>query len=85
MVAIDGRRTPAGWEVYVQGGRTATGIMMYEWVQRVEDLGAGEILFTSMDHDGVKTGFAVQGTRHMSRDGQYPDHCQWGSRDYGTF
>ena len=66
VVAIDGRQTPAGWEVYVQGGRTATGIKMYEWVRRVEDLGAGEILFTSMDHDGVKTGFAVQATRQMS-------------------
>ena len=59
VVAIDGRQTPAGWEVYVQGGRTATGIKMYEWVRRIEDLGAG-------DHDGVKTGFAVQATRQMS-------------------
>ena len=66
VIAIDGRQTLNGWYVYVQGGRTPTGIPMYDWVKQAVDLGAGEILFTSMDHDGVKKGFALEATRHIS-------------------
>jgi len=66
VLAVDGRLTESGWEVFVQGGRIATGINMMEWIRQVESLGAGEILFTSMNHDGMKTGFAVEALRFIS-------------------
>jgi cyclase len=66
VVAVDGRLTDTGWEVFVQGGRIPTGIDMMDWIRRAELLGAGEILFTSMNHDGMKTGFAVDALRFIS-------------------
>ena len=62
VVAIDARRRckedPAkGWEVYIHGGRTPTGLDVVEWAKRVEELGAGEILLTSMDCDGTHDGY----------------------------
>jgi len=67
VVAIDAKRRPTGgWEVYIHGGRTPTGIDAVEWAQRVEELGAGEILLTSMDRDGTKVGYDVELTRTIS-------------------
>lgn len=64
VVAIDARRTERGnWEVLVDGGRTPTGLDALEWARRAEDLGAGEILLTSMDRDGTETGFDLELTR----------------------
>ena len=68
VVAIDAKREsePFGeyaageWQLYVQGGRKPVGIELMNWAKRVETLGAGEILFTSMDHDGTNNGFAVE-------------------------
>lgn len=58
VVAIDAkRRAGGGWEVYTHGGRVPTGLDAVEWARRVEDLGAGEILLTSMDADGTKAGY----------------------------
>lgn len=58
VVAIDARATrPGKWEVFSHGGRTATGLDTVAWAQRMEALGAGEILLTSMDRDGTKSGF----------------------------
>ncbi len=72
VCAIDARRNPAfdtdgkeGWEVYVHGGRIPTGIEVLSWVRKVASLGAGELLVTSMDHDGTKNGFAVDLTRRI--------------------
>jgi cyclase len=60
VVAIDAKRAGAGrWEVYTHGGRKPTGLNAVEWAQRVEALGAGEILLTSMDADGTKAGYDV--------------------------
>ncbi len=61
VVAIDGRRRPdgRGWEVYVHGGRKPTGIDVVEWARQAETIGAGEILLTSMDGDGTKTGYDI--------------------------
>ena len=57
-VAIDAKaRGDGGWEVYISGGRIATGLDLVEWAARVEKLGCGEILLTSMDKDGTKSGF----------------------------
>jgi len=67
VVAIDAKRRPTGgWEVYIHGGRTPTGIDAVEWAQRVEELGAGEILLTSMDADGTKDGYDLELTRTIS-------------------
>ena len=66
VVAIDGRRsgrTPSGFEVYVAGGRTPTGIDAIAWAKEVYARGAGEILLTSMDKDGTKSGFDLELTR----------------------
>lgn len=67
--AVDARSNaalPGGWEVYVDGGRTPTGRPVMQWVREVADRGAGEILLTSMDHDGTKNGFALDLTRMVS-------------------
>ena len=58
VVAIDAKQTPSGWQCYLNGGRIATGRYLMEWASEVANRGAGEILFTSMNHDGVKTGYA---------------------------
>lgn len=68
VVAVDARhKQGGGWEVYIHGGRTATGKDVLEWVQEVEQLGAGEILLTSMDRDGTKNGYDLELTRAVSR------------------
>lgn len=58
VVAIDARQTAQGWKCYLNGGRLETDRYLMEWAHEVNDRGAGEILFTSMDHDGVKNGYA---------------------------
>ena len=67
VVAIDAKRRGDGtWEVHTRGGRTPTGIDAVEWAKKVEKLGAGEILLTSMDGDGTKAGFDLELTRAVS-------------------
>jgi cyclase len=65
VVAIDARQRAGGdgWEVFTHGGRTPTGLDAVQWAQRVTELGAGEILLTSMDRDGTKSGFDLALTR----------------------
>ena len=60
VVAIDAKRKGKSWEVYINGGRTPTGLDAVEWARRVESLGAGEILLTSMDRDGTKEGYDIE-------------------------
>jgi cyclase len=67
VAAIDARRVqPGRWEVYTHGGRTPTGIDAVDWARRVTALGAGEILLTSMDRDGVRSGFDLELTRAVA-------------------
>lgn len=66
VCAIDAKAVGDGFEVYLHGGRTPTGIDAVEWAQRAVDLGAGEILLTSMDRDGTKEGFDLALTRAVS-------------------
>ena len=66
VVAIDAKRRDGGWEVYTHGGRRPTGTDAVEWSERVEGLGAGEILLTSMDCDGTKDGYDVALTRAVA-------------------
>jgi len=69
VVAIDAKRrdaSPQSWEVYLHGGRTPTGIDALEWARRAAELGAGEILLTSMDCDGHKDGYDLELTRAVA-------------------
>jgi len=73
VLAIDARRrTPGEWNVYTRGGRDDEGIDAIEWAARGEQLGAGEILLTSMDTDGVQQGFDCELTRAVSRATHIP-------------
>ena len=66
VVAIDARQTETGWKCYLNGGRVETNRYLMEWAHEVNDRGAGEILFTSMDHDGVKNGYANTALAELS-------------------
>jgi len=73
VLAIDAKRVaPGRWTVYVRGGRDDAGLDALEWAVRGEALGAGEILLTSMDTDGVQTGFDCELTRTVSRATHIP-------------
>jgi len=60
VIAIDAKKVSSKWEVYTHGGRTPTGKDVIKWAQEAESLGAGEILLTSMDHDGTKNGYGIE-------------------------
>ncbi|MBO5061719.1 MAG: imidazole glycerol phosphate synthase subunit HisF [Prevotella sp.] len=66
VCAIDAKFDGNEWMCYLNGGRIRTDRRLYEWAREVEDRGAGEILFTSMNHDGVKEGYANDALRHLS-------------------
>lgn len=67
VVAIDAKQvSPDRWEIFTHGGRNATGLEVVEWAKKMAQLGAGEILLTSMDKDGTKSGFDLELTRAVS-------------------
>ena len=66
VVAIDAKQVDDHWEIFTHGGRKPTGINAVEWAVKMADFGAGEILLTSMDRDGVKTGFDLGVTKAIS-------------------
>ena len=66
VVAIDAKQTPQGWKCYLNGGRIEPDKYLFDWAKEANERGAGEILFTSMDHDGVKTGYANEALAHLS-------------------
>ncbi|MCD7745171.1 MAG: imidazole glycerol phosphate synthase subunit HisF [Lachnospiraceae bacterium] len=74
VVAIDARRRPdgSGWNIYKNGGRVDMGIDAVEWAIRVDELGAGEILLTSMDCDGTKAGYDIELTRTIAEHVSVP-------------
>lgn len=74
VVAVDGkkRKDNTGWNVYINGGRTDTGIDLIDWVKEVTELGCGEILLTSMDADGTKKGFDLEMTREVRKNTNVP-------------
>ena len=73
VVAIDARRRAGGgFEVFTHGGREATGLDAIQWARRATELGAGEILLTSMDRDGTRVGFDVELTRAVARAVRVP-------------
>ncbi len=66
IVAIDAKQIDSKWYVHTHGGKRNTGIDLFDWAKEAEDRGAGEILFTSMDHDGTKNGFAIDALSKMN-------------------
>lgn len=72
VLAIDAKQTETGWKVFLNGGRTATDLDAIEWARRGVELGAGEILLTSMNADGTKNGFEIELTRRVSESVNVP-------------
>lgn len=72
VCAIDARNDADGWHCYIKGGRERTPLKLMDWAREVADRGAGEILFTSMDHDGVKQGFANGALAQLSSEVSIP-------------
>lgn len=72
-VAIDAKQTSnKSWEIFIQGGKKATGIDALDWAKKMADYGAGELLVTSMDRDGTKSGFDLDLTRKIAETTQIP-------------
>lgn len=72
VLAVDAKKVNGQWKVHLVGGKVATDIDLFDWVKEAEQLGAGEVLFTSMDHDGTKNGFANDALRRLSELVQIP-------------
>ncbi len=72
VVAIDAKQIDGKWKVHLVGGKVATTLDLFEWAKEVEQRGAGEILFTSMDHDGTKDGFANEALARLSAELNIP-------------
>lgn len=72
VCAIDARHDEDGWHCYLKGGRERTERGLFEWAHEAQERGAGEILFTSMNHDGVKTGYANEALARMADDLSIP-------------
>ena len=89
VVAIDAKQTENGWKVFLNGGRIPTDIDLFEWANEVTQRGAGEILFTSMNHDGTKQGFANEALARMSKSVSIPVIASGGAGNmehfYDTF
>lgn len=85
VVAIDARFDNGEWICYINGGRIPTERKLIEWAYEAQERGAGEILFTSMDHDGVKTGFACEALTMLNDKLSIPIIASGGAGDYSHF
>ncbi|MCX6732486.1 MAG: imidazole glycerol phosphate synthase subunit HisF [Candidatus Roizmanbacteria bacterium] len=85
VVAIDAKKIKNKWEVYINGGRTSTGIDVFDWVEQVAKLGAGEILLTSMDRDGTREGFDIELTKQVSESVSIPIIASGGAGNISDF
>jgi imidazole glycerol-phosphate synthase subunit HisF len=72
VVAIDAKFVEGNWKVHLVGGKVPTDLDLFDWAKEVEERGAGEILFTSMDHDGTKNGFANEALAKLSEELNIP-------------
>ena len=72
VVAIDAKNIDGNWKVHLVGGKVPTDLDLFDWAKEVEQRGAGEILFTSMDHDGTKNGFADEALARLSEELNIP-------------
>ena len=72
VLAVDAKQTDNGWKCYLNGGRVETDKELMSWAYEAQERGAGEVLFTSMDHDGVKTGYANEALAQLASDLKIP-------------
>lgn len=85
VLAVDAKSNSTGWEIYINGGRTPTGLDCIEWIKKAVGLGAGEILLTSMDADGTKNGFDIELTRAVSESVNVPVIASGGAGELEHF
>jgi cyclase len=85
VVAIDAKMEDAGWVCYLNGGRIPTNRNLFEWAKEAEQRGAGEILFTSMNHDGVKTGYANEALSQLADNLGIPVIASGGAGEMSHF
>lgn len=85
VLAVDAKHIDGEWIVHLNGGRLPTEVRLLEWVKEAEDRGAGEILFTSMDHDGTKNGFANEITAKVSELVSIPVIASGGAGEMSHF
>ncbi|MEW5675388.1 imidazole glycerol phosphate synthase subunit HisF [Flavobacterium enshiense] len=85
VVAIDAKQINGNWKVHSVGGKVATELNLFDWAKEVEQRGAGEILFTSMDHDGTKNGFADIALRTLSETVSIPVIASGGAGSIADF
>ena len=72
VLAVDAKYENSQWKVYKNGGRIQTGLELFSWAKKAEELGCGEILFTSMNHDGTKNGFALDALKKLTESLSIP-------------
>lgn len=72
VASVQAKRTSSGWEAYMETGREKTGVQVLDWVKRLQDLGAGEILLTSVDQEGTKSGFDLPLVRAVNESVSIP-------------
>lgn len=85
VVAIDAKQIEGRWKVHLVGGKVPTELNLFDWAKEVEERGAGEILFTSMDHDGTKNGFANAALKKLSRMLKIPIIASGGAGEISHF
>lgn len=85
VVAIDAKQINGQWKVHLVGGKVPTDIDLFEWAKEVEIRGAGEILFTSMDHDGTKQGFANKALARLNTEINLPIIASGGAGNISHF
>mgnify|MGYP006096283263 CR=1 FL=1 len=85
VVAIDAKQIEGEWLVHLVGGKVPTEINLFDWAKEVEERGAGEILFTSMDHDGTKAGFANEALARLSEEVNIPIIASGGAGELKHF
>lgn len=85
VLALDAKKNGKNWEVYINGGRTKTGLDVLSWAKKATKLGAGEILLTSMDKDGTKNGFDIELTKLVSENVNVPVIASGGAGSESDF
>lgn len=85
VVAIDAKQLDSSWKVHLVGGKVPTELDLFDWAEEVESRGAGEILFTSMDHDGTKNGFANKALHKLSTNRNIPIIASGGAGSMAHF
>lgn len=85
VIAIDAKEINGFWKVHLVGGKLPTDLNLFDWAKEAENLGAGEILFTSMDNDGTKNGFANEALRQLSQTVNVPIIASGGAGKISDF